>query len=127
MLPRNLAELATYRRRLLELGFSRAKVAGCLDFLLDPTAPDSRSKSTYRKMLVALRGRSDPDGPAGETGGAGIVTLAAVAGVLGTMVAAAGRPHLLAVAPIIQDAVNPEDEPDELLNYCCEPPLLLAA
>jgi hypothetical protein len=107
MLPKDMDELATIRARLLELGYSRAKVAGCLDFLLGKAQGDeapmgTSSKSTYRKMLAALR--STPQtGPPDATGAASIVALAAVAGIVGTVAAAAGHLHLLdAVAPIIQ-------------------------
>lgn len=125
------AAIVEIRTRLLAAGHSRAKVAGCVDFLLGKAHGDEvpmppASKSTYRKMLAALAGV--PDRPPDETGSASVVALAAVAGVLGTMAAIVGHTGgLLALAPIIQDSVNPEDELSEFSNYCCEPPLLLAA
>jgi hypothetical protein len=132
MLPRDLEELATMRARLLELGFSRAKVAGCLEFLLgkargEEVAMATNSKSTYRKMLAALAGA--PDRPPDQSGFGSVALLAAVAGVLGTVgTIVVGHPHLaVAAAPIIPDSVNDQDEVAEPGNCCWEPPVLLAA
>jgi hypothetical protein len=134
-LPSDLAGLASLRVQLLDLGYSRSKVAGCLEWVLGkvrgqdfPLNPVS--KSTYRKMLVAVYGTSrDPDGQdPDETGGASVAALAAVTGILGTAAAIASHPAaLLGLAPIIPDSVNDEDELAEPGNCCWEPPLLLAA
>lgn len=64
----DLAQVQALRARLLERGHGRAKVAGCVDFLLgiqgglDACAKDPTSRSTYRKMLHDLL---EHDGPKG--------------------------------------------------------------
>lgn len=132
ILPRDLDELVVMRDRLIERGYSRAMVAGCLEFLVGkakgrevPMSPQSRAQ--YRKMLAALA--SNGGRPPDETGAASLVLLAAVAGVIGTVAAAStGHPAgLAALAPIIHDSVNPEDELAARRNCCWEPPALLAA
>jgi hypothetical protein len=132
LLPlRSIDKLGDYRLRLLEMGYSRPQVAGCLEFLLgkargEDVKMSSASRSTYRKMLTALIGA--PGAPPDETGRVGIVALAAIAGVLGTVAVLAGHAGgLVAAAPIIQDSVNVEDEVAEPGNCCWEPPVLLAA
>lgn len=134
-LPSDLAELASLRVQLLDLGYSRSKVAGCLEWVLGKIRGQelpmpAGSKSAYRKMLVAAYGGNGPrgEGP-DETGSAPIAALAAVTGIVGVVAAAAsGHPAaLLAAAPIIPDSVNDEIEALEGSEYRWEPTALLAA
>ena len=53
-----LDQLVELRAQLLDLGYNRAKVAGCLDFLLghwtDTQATPVNFRPEYRKMLRAV-------------------------------------------------------------------------
>lgn len=64
----SLAELGELRRRLLERGYSRSKVAGCLDFLVaiehGAELPEPSIRTQYRKMLHEL---VVGDGPRGAS------------------------------------------------------------
>lgn len=137
LLPTSLDELATLRARLLACGFSRPKVAGCIEFVLGKARGEEAemgpsTRSTYRKMLAAAF-RDRPSLP--PDSGIVAMPMLLIAGIGTALVAGLGSGHggrilqeLLEVsAPIIQDSVNVEDELLEEPPYCCEPPLLLAA
>jgi hypothetical protein len=99
MLPETLEDLRDLRARLLERGYSRALVAGCLEFVLakaesvhTPLNPGSASQ--YRKMLASVRAREREVG-------------AARMGLVGT-VAALGLVAALWGPPIMPATVNPQ-------------------
>lgn len=80
MLPESLEDLLHLRARLLERGYSRALVAGCLEFLMAKANNVQASispptKSQYRKMLASLR---EPAREAGRVRTALVATVAAV-------------------------------------------------
>lgn len=113
--PRDLRELRFARRFLLEKGYTRAKVAGFLEFVLNLQDPlvqiNTASRADYRKMLVALSEvPTGNPGPATSAHDAGSAIIAAVVGTATVMLTALAtrRPELLALPPIIHDPVNPQ-------------------
>lgn len=75
-----LEDLERLRDRLLDLGYTRAKVAGCIDFVLHPDDVELpvSSKTNYRAMLKELLHGvgAGPVGPGGRRRGASAIVAA---------------------------------------------------
>jgi hypothetical protein len=64
-LPSSLDDLVELRRSLAAAGYSRAKVAGCIEFVMGRAEGDGRTDSAsaaeYRRMLAGLLASVGPE------------------------------------------------------------------
>lgn len=73
--PATIDDLADLRSQLLELGFTRAQVAGCIDFVIAASNGERINRASagrYRKMLAAVE-NEPPPGRGRRDGGEGNV------------------------------------------------------
>ena len=113
MFPEDLEDLTGLRDQLLARGYTRASVAGCIDFVLgkargkEVNMPPS-SKSKYRKMLASV---AVGDEPPPEAGYVPIELLPLGALVMGLAAAVmTHQSHLSALLPAVGDITGPEGE-----------------